>query len=251
MRRFLYNETLAESRKVTLIGGDARHIHHVLRMKPGDRIILFNESGEEWEAAISESGRKNVDVLVTRKLVRSAEAETGMPITIALSLLKDRKMDAIVRQLTELGIARWIPVFAQRSVPRPDSRRLATRRGRWEKITREALKQCGRRHPMVIDSAMHFGEFIRSDWDHCIKIMFWEEARATSLDDLSREAKTAAGVSEVLVLIGPEGGFARREVEQALKAGFVTASLGPRILRAETASVAAAALVQYFFGDSG
>ena len=133
MRRFLYNDTLAELRKVTISGGDARHIHSVLRMKPGDRILLFNKRGEEWEAVISDCQKKNVGALVIRKMAQPPKARMGMPVTVAQSLLKDRKMDPIVRQLTELGIARWIPVSAERSIPRPDSRRLAARRDRWEK----------------------------------------------------------------------------------------------------------------------
>ncbi len=249
MRRFFYNNTLGESREVTISGTDARHIQHVLRMKPGDRIILFNERGEEWVAVISNCGKDSVDAMVTGMLSQSLGASVGAQITVAQSMLKDRKMDVIVRQLTELGIARWLPVFAERSVPRPDSRRLAARRLRWEKITREALKQCGRPKPMEIMAAATFEEFITSDWDRFMKVMFWEEKGTGHPSDLPRDMAAAKDFPEILILIGPEGGFAPREVERATQAGFVTASLGPRILRAETASVAAATLVQYLFGD--
>jgi len=247
LRRFLYDGDLGPDREVAISGGDARHIASVLRMQPGDRIVLFNASGDAWEAVIARCHKKGVVATTVQPAELPSTQKSAVSVTIAQSMLKDRKMDVLVRQLTELGIHRWIPVFTERSVARPDNRRMESRRARWQKITQEALKQCGRIKPMEIQAAMAFEAFLAAGRGNSLRVMFWEEESTGGLADLVLPA--TEGVSRVTVLIGPEGGFTAVEAGLAQEAGFVTTSLGPRILKAETASVAAATLVQHLFGD--
>ena len=158
-------------------------------------------------------------------------------------------MDDLIRRLTELGISRWIPFLAERSVARPDPGRLRARKARWEKIAAESLKQCRRSRIPEIGDTLSFEEMLAASAGQDLKILFWEKASDPSRDLFSlAEAKPYGTVFAVL---GPEGGLSDAEVEAAVAAGFEVAALGPRILRAETATVSACALLQYFLGDLG
>jgi len=155
-------------------------------------------------------------------------------------------MDGLVRQLTELGVTKWIPFFAERSVSRPEKKQISARTQRWKKIAKEALKQCKRGRIMEIGATVSFEEVLNLGESCDLKVVFWEnEFRLvnTQLPKHSRQINT------IFAMLGPEGGFTSREIESARDQGFVTAALGPRILRAETATIAASVLLQYVFGD--
>ncbi|QTA90883.1 Ribosomal RNA small subunit methyltransferase E domain-containing protein [Desulfonema magnum] len=156
-------------------------------------------------------------------------------------------MDNLVRHLTELGITEWIPFIAERSVSRPDKKRLASRMERWKKIAREAVKQCKRSHIPDIDTVLSFEELLHIGKAYDLKIVFWENETMNFAFPQLHDKQ----YHTIFVMLGPEGGFTSREIESALASGFVTAALGPRILRAETATIAASALLQYLFGDMG
>jgi 16S rRNA (uracil1498-N3)-methyltransferase len=246
MRRFyIPKEEIAKV--VPSIGGDdASHIARVLRLTPGDTIGLFDGSGLEYEARIVSVARSRVDVSVIRRFAPTSES--SVKITVAQGLLKDKKTDALIRQLSEMGVARWIPWRAKRSVPIPDSKRLNSRLQRWEKIAIEAVKQCGRHRILQIGEPVELGEILALSMDCEVKLVFWEKERRP----LSRlAADPVRGIEKIILLLGPEGGFEPAEIEQARAVGFATVGLGPRVLRAETAAVAACALVQYIFGDMG
>jgi len=247
MRYFFINPTNLTDSKAVVKGSDAHHIKNVLRLKPGDKIGLFDGTGLNYETRIVTLLPKSVEVSVIRRF--SSTAESSVQITVAQALLKDRKMDLLVRQLTELGITRWIPFIAKRSVPRPDKKRLFTRTERWNKIAQEALKQCKRCRSPEIDATVSFEEVLNLGKDNDLKIVFWEE----ELKPVNKELPVSnlKTLEKIFILLGPEGGFTLKEVESAKKSGFITASLGPRILRAETATIAACTLAQYLFGDMG
>jgi len=227
-------------------GADARHVRTVLRMKPGDRIGLFDGNGMEYDACILEA----VPGLVRVKIVGRGMTgrESPLTVTVAQALLKDKKMDALVRQLTELGATRWHPFTSSRSVARPDAARLSNRRQRWEKIARESIKQCRRGRLMDIGSVLSFDDVLELGSRSDLSLVFWEDESKPIHSLLTRKGKT---VTSVLIMLGPEGGFSAEEIDKATRKGFVSLSLGPRILRAETATVAACALIQYVFGDLG
>ena len=247
MRRFFIEESKIADPIIIITGSDAAHIKKVLRMEPGDRIGLFDGSGFEYEARIENLFSGSVEVSITKRFLSALESP--VQITVAQALLKDKKMDILARQLTEIGITKLIPFTAVRSVPRPDKKKLSARRKRWEKIAIEALKQCGRGHVTEIGETVTFNDVIKVDDECDLKIVFWEN-ESKPVSDVVQQVHDRH-YRKILAVLGPEGGFTEREIEDARACGFVTASLGPRILRAETAAIVACTILQYLFGDMG
>lgn len=247
MRRFFIEQTKITSTKIFITGSDAAHIKKVLRMKSGDRIGLFDGRGFEYEARIENLLAGSVEVSITKRFLSASESP--VQIIVAQALLKDKKMDILARQLTEIGITKLIPFTSIRSVPRPDKKRLSERRKRWEKIAIEALKQCRRGHVTEIGETITFNDVIKIDDECDLKIVFWEN-ESKPISDAVQQVHDRH-YRKILAVLGPEGGFSEKEIEDARACGFVTASLGPRILRAETAAVAACTILQYLFGDMG
>jgi 16S rRNA (uracil1498-N3)-methyltransferase len=243
MRIFYVSPLSAPGTFMDIHGSEAQHIRTVLRLKSGDELRLADGQGRVVEARIEACGSESVRVQVIR-VVKSA-VESPVKITLAQAYLKDRKMDALVRPLTELGIDRWILFAAERSVARPDDRRLAARIERWNRLSREAVKQCRRSRIMEIVPAESFDAMLAQASGCDPRILFWEQQGASFF------LETGDRVESVFAAIGPEGGFSPREVEHARRCGFVTAGMGPRILRAETAGITAAVLLQHRFGDLG
>ncbi len=247
IRRFFISADQLQYPVSTLTGSDFNHLKNVLRLKTGDQIALFDGSGTEYTGRIADlsGGEATVEILEKREPSTCEAVRIG----IAQAFLKDKKMDLLIKGLTELGIHGWQPFFSERSVPTPDRKRLASRADRWEKIMREAVKQCRRTRLVEIGPAVSFEEVLRSGASADAKIIFWEKAA-----ELLNEKKFAASkknIRSVYALIGPEGGFSEKEAEMAVNEGFVAVGMGPRILRAETAALAAAVLLQYHFGDMG
>lgn len=246
MRYFFIEQPATDGATALITGSDARHIKTVLRLKSGDTIGLFDGKGLEYQARIEAVSLRSVQVTVLSS--SPATAESSVAITVAQAFLKERKMDGLVRQLTELGITRWIPFFAKRSVSRPNKEVLSARSERWRKIAREALKQCKRGRVPEIGEPASFEEVLAQSRDCDLKIAFWED-ESTPLTALP--PKSEQKIKTIFVMLGPEGGFTVQEIETARESGFITAALGPRILKAETATVTACALLQYLFGDMG
>ena len=244
MRYFFIKPSELEDSILSITGPDARHIKTVLRMKPGDKIGLFDAQGFEYEAKIVDCSHGSVKVLLIHRF--PSTAESPLQIFVAQAFLKEKKMDGLVRQLTELGIIKWTPFIAERSVSRPDKKQLLARTKRWEKIAKEALKQCRRGGVMKIGETVSFEEMLNLSQFCDFKVAFWEDELQPLSGNLTRPG---VQINTVFALIGPEGGFTQKEIEKARDRGFITVGLGPRILRAETATIAASVLLQYLFGD--
>ena len=245
MRRFFIEPDTADNPVVSITGSEARHIKNVLRLKAGDTVRLFDGTGVEYEAAIVHltAGRAELSIITKD----TAAAESPIELAIAQGYLKEKKMDSLIRQLCELGMSRWMPFISQRSVPRPDNKRLDARMQRWQKIARESLKQCRRSVLPKISAPLSFDEVLEFGRSCDLKILFWEQETG----DLDRKTLTDSmnPVKQALIVLGPEGGFADQEIEKARELGFTISGLGPRILRAETATIAACTLIQFLFGD--
>ena len=246
MRRFFIEKSDFHCQTAVIKGSDAKHIKNVLRLKAGDRIGLFDGTGNEYEAEIIGFSPGAVEITTIRKYPTTTESP--VQITVAQAFLKDKKMDSLIRPLTELGITKWFPFMAKRSVPTPDQKRLSARTQRWEKIAKEALKQCERGCIPEIGETISFEELLNRGKNFDLKIIFWEK-ETRKIDIKLPTHKTQ--VKKILIVLGPEGGFSAEEIEKARENGFITASLGPRILRSETAAIAACTIVQYLFGDMG
>jgi 16S rRNA (uracil1498-N3)-methyltransferase len=245
MRYFFIDPQPPEATAAVITGSDARHVKTVLRLKPGARIGLFDGTGMEYEAIITTATAGRVEAEIVRRFV--AKSESPVRITIAQGLLKDKKMDGLVRRLTELGITKWIPFMARRTVPRPDKTNLLKRSQRWEIIAKEAAKQSKRARIPEIVAPVSFDEILHLGASCDVKIVFWENES----NPLATAIAADAAIDTVFAILGPEGGLTSQEIETARARGFVSASLGPRILKAETATTAACVLLQYLFGDLG
>ena len=246
MRYFFIEPSSVTGPVVSIPGAEAHHIKNVLRLKPGDNLKLFDGTGFEYEAVIISVSAKDVIVEIQRKL--TAAVQPGVKIIVAQAFLKEKKMDDLVRKLCELGVARWIPFFSQRSIPRPDANRLAGRSHRWQRIATEAVKQCRRIDTPGIGEALSFDEVLDFSSSCNLKLVFWENESKRLAGDLAFEENHP---QKIMVMMGPEGGFTDQEINKVRNCGFISAGLGPRILRAETATIAAVTLVQYLFGDLG
>ncbi|MCG8472781.1 MAG: 16S rRNA (uracil(1498)-N(3))-methyltransferase [Desulfobacterales bacterium] len=248
MRRFfIQKENISENRGL-IQGDEARHMIQVLRLKAGDQVILLDGEGGEYLAILSEVQEKTVYLTLTPT---TTEKRADLPaITVCQAFLKEKKMDEMVRPLTELGMARFQAFFSQRVVARPKGEKLEKRKGRWEKIAMEAMKQCGRASAPEISKAIEMRELLKQlpSGESILKLLFWEEAQV-SFKEIEAMKLNEKGLSDIFLMIGPEGGFTQEEAELAKENGFFIAGLGCRILRAETAPITALSLTQYLFGD--
>jgi 16S rRNA (uracil1498-N3)-methyltransferase len=247
MRLFYIEQSELAGANPSIRGVDARHIINVLRLKPGDNIELFDESGIKYEAKIVATSSAKVEISIVGQ--SNQVVESFLELVVAQSFLKEGKMDNLIRQLTELGITKWIPFISERSVPRPDEKRLSNRTKRWEAIAKESAKQCKRAKTPKIGKTVSYNEFLAHEQEFDLKIIFWENEK--NILDIKNLKEMHKDVKKILIMLGPEGGFTINEIEKAKESGFLTAGLGPRILRAETACLSACTLIQFLFGDIG
>jgi len=247
MRFFYVEPSNIRGSQAMLVGSEAAHAKNVLRLRCGAVVGLLDGVGFEYSAVIESMPPGRVELSIKER--RTSPGESPVRLILAQAFLKEKKMDRLVRQLSELGVARWIPFICERAVARPGSDRSETRSERWRKVAIESLKQCRRGSVMEIGDAARLDQMLEQGRSCDVRVFFWEKA----LEPLTLECLgTSTGLpSSIMVVVGPEGGFTEAEAEAAQGAGFIAAGLGPRILRAETATVTACALVQYLLGDLG
>lgn len=222
---------LAEGATLALPTGAARHVQ-VLRLQPGDPVVLFDGRGGEWTAAVARMGRSDVDVVVGTH--QPVERRAGREVHLALGMPANDRMDWLVEKAAELGVASIQPLLTDRTVVRLAGDRAARRQEHWQAIAIAACEQCGGNRVPQVYLALPFAQ--------------WQPATGAlrcvlSLDPAARPLLQLAGSGRqpVLLLSGPEGGLTEREEADARAAGFAPVTLGPRVLRAETAPLAALA----------
>lgn len=243
MRRFYIPPQNLLRTPVSLANPEARHIQKVLRLQVGAPVCLFDGSGAEYAAAIERLLPDRVDFKVLQRL--EVSLESPLSLVVAQGFLKDKKMDGLLRAMTELGVAEWLPFYSQNTVPVVEADRLPARVARWQSIACQALKQCRRNQAPVIRMPCSFETVLTLEGDFDHKVICWENETRTIWPQLAADANTP----RLLLVLGPEGGFSSNEVTAAHRHGFVSVSLGPRILRAETAAVTACAIIQHRYGD--
>ena len=215
----------------TLTGSEAHHLLHVMRAKPGAEVVLFDGSGNEFPARVETLRRSEADLAVLgQELV---DRELPSPLVLAVALPKGDRQRWLVEKAVELGVTRLIPLETTRSVAQPNAKAI-------ERIRRaviEASKQCGRNRLMEIPSPLAWDDLLCSAADVPVRLVAHpsSDSRFASIEALSSGPSVLA--------IGPEGGLADEEIDEALRHGWQTVSLGPRILRIETAALTLAALV--------
>jgi 16S rRNA (uracil1498-N3)-methyltransferase len=216
-------------------------------MRKGDELTLFDGSGWEYEAIISgiSSDGLNVDVVRTRPFRNG-----GNCITLMQSLPKAHKMDFIVQKATELGVKRVVPLISSRSIPRITPEKVSARITRWQNIAVETARQCARSDIPDISELLSFEEAVLQPGSDTQKMIFWEEESTTSIRQTLRDARFE-GMTNVAVVVGPEGGFTADEVAMAVGKGFVSVSLGSQVLKVDTAVVTILSIIQYEKGMLG
>jgi 16S rRNA (uracil1498-N3)-methyltransferase len=246
MPRFFVNPGQVKAGRVTITGPDVVHIVKVLRLGPGDTLTVLDGRGKAYEAVVEHTGRDAVICAVTSD--SDAGGAPPVRITLVQGLPKGDKMDLIVQKATELGVERLIPLICDRSVVKLAGDKSERRLERWRRIALEAAKQCRRPDiPEVLPPA-ELKEVLAGLSDNIAAVIPWEEENQATFKKVLGEIKTAG---DFVVFIGPEGGFTPAEVELARLHGVKPVTLGPRILRTETAGLAVLAIIQYQFGDLG
>lgn len=222
---------------------EAKHALRVLRLGVGDEVCAMDGQGGRFSAVIGSVEGDNVVLRLTEAL---SDNESPVAITLYQGLPKADKLDLIVQKITELGAARLVPVKMERCVVKLDAKDAARRRDRLEKIAHEATKQCKRAAMPEILEAMTWKQALQDMKDLDLVIVPWEEARDARVKDVFT---AHPGVRRIGVVIGPEGGMSESEIEAMRAEGVLPVTLGPRILRAETAAVTSVAMVQALWGD--
>jgi 16S rRNA (uracil1498-N3)-methyltransferase len=244
MARFFLPMQQIQDRRATLIGAELNHLRRVLRLRTEDRVVLFDDAGCEHEGIIRDLSEDRAEIEILRPY--RVDNESPLQTILALGLTKGEKMDWVVEKATELGVHTILPFFSSYTVPKLNERKMAQRSERWQKIAVSAAKQCGRARIPKILALTEFRDLLKTVSRDALRLLFWEKECEQQLSEL-KETRTI--ISEVVVTIGPEGGFSAQEAALALDQGFQAVRLGRRILRAETAAVAALAAVQLLWGD--
>lgn len=241
MHRIFIRESSLLKRPVLITDEKAHYLFSVLRCKAGDSLIVTDEKGKSYTALILSASRKEVTADITGDYAMNTESRLNL--VLVQGLLKGEKMDFVIQKTTELGISAVIPVITERSQIR-ETRKLP----RWKKIAEEAARQSGRSivpavfEPFAFEDVFDVPGLLAEEG-----ILFWEKG-GQKLSAVTNKLRHADRLS---LFIGPEGGFSEKEVNTAAGKGFFTTTLGQRILRAETASLAAVSVLQYALGDLG
>ncbi|MEM7539911.1 MAG: RsmE family RNA methyltransferase [Chloroflexota bacterium] len=239
-RFFLLNTPIHVGESVDL-APLAHQLHTVLRQKPGNQIQLLDNTNYMYTVSITALSKRNGQGHVLDKQL--LDTEPRVHLTLYQCSLKADKFEWVLQKGTELGVSRFVPVISQRSITRPASA-LLRKYDRWQAIIREAAEQCGRGCLPMLEEPIEWGEAVRQT-NEGIHFLPWEvsDRDSESLTMATRRFLTAHHLSSISLLIGPEGGISEDEASLAYSEGWEIVTLGPRILRAETAAVAAVAVV--------
>lgn len=243
MRRVFVDEGAAIGGTLVISGADAHHITKVLRKRAGDSLLICDKGSYEYECEIIATG---AEVTALVKAVTVSENEPACKITLYQGIAKGEKMEWIIQKCTELGVHTFVPLKLKNCTVRISEEDAPKKTARWQKIAGEACKQCGRSRipevttPMTLEEALNHAAgtsmLVMSEHEH-------EKSLKRMLND--------AGKNDISLFIGAEGGFDMQELVLLTEAGAVSATMGRRILRTETAAVAASAIILYENGDMG
>ena len=245
MRRLFYKGLLQDTIEIT--GADAHHLMHVMRARPGQEIIVVDDENQVARMEMTAFCETAVTLTLRERL--AADTESPIQLVLAQCLLKADKMDFVVQKAVELGAVGVVPVRSQNCVVRYDAKKAAGRRDRWQKIADEAAKQCGRTALLSVEPVTDIADFLQQEAAAADTelIFFYENEQDQTVKDYLSQVTA----KRIVLLVGPEGGFSLDEAEAVAEAGGHSVTLGPRILRAETAALAALAVAQYAKGDLG
>ncbi|HEX6529287.1 MAG TPA: 16S rRNA (uracil(1498)-N(3))-methyltransferase [Burkholderiales bacterium] len=236
--RFYLDAPLRAGSVCTLSEDAAHHAIHVLRLREGEEVTLFNGRGGEYAARIASIQRLRISIDLLEH--RPVERESPLRVTLVQGVSAGEKMDSTVRKAVELGVAEVQPVLATRSVARPKGERADSRRAHWQKVAIAACEQCGRNRIPAVQPLTSVEDYRPGEG---MKVLLSPQARL-------RFSEALKDGTAFILAAGPEAGFTAEEESAFVAAGFLPVSLGPRVLRTETASVAALAALNALRGDS-
>ena len=251
MHRFFIPPAWIQSNEVTITGPQARQIARVLRMRPGDSVIVLDNSGWEIEVRLTSVDQPLVKGEVLHRRLAAREPRTK--ISLYQGVLRSNRFEFILQKCTELGVVQFVPVITDRCVV-SDLDAVEKKRRRWEWIIQEAAEQCRRGRKPTLRSALLFAQACEEARQAGgLSLILWEEEQQLSMRDLLRQAppgrEQAWPPFTLNLFIGPEGGFTPEEIDVAQRYKLVPVTVGARILRAETAAIAASAAILYELGD--
>lgn len=241
MSRFYVPREFVKGKTIDISGDEAHHILDVMRLKPLEKVVVFDGTGKEYVGFIREAKRKSLTVEVTE--TRDVSAGKKIAVTLIQAIPKKDKMDRIVEKATELGVDSVVPVVTSRTIVDWDEAKRSSAAERWRRIAKEAAKQCGRTDIPEVSGVRPFSEAVSSFGTYDLAIL-------AALSYETVELKSAlAGFSgkTIAIAIGPEGDFTPDEIRDALRAGARTVSLGPRVLKSDTAGLAVLAILDHEF----
>ena len=242
---------------VEITGKDANHLANSLRAKKGDTIIAVDKDGNTATLELTDFDSEKIYAKCVSE-IKTAENIFDKHITLADCLPKQNKFDAIVEKATELGVNKFAPLISDRTIARPGNFRAKTKLERWNRVAKEAAEQCARDtlpeigdirelSDWLAEIAPALGKFENDKFDGngALLLFFYEKETEDNLSEVLREYKNCNCDKNVIILIGPEGGFSEREVREIKNCGGVSVSLGKTVLKTDTAAISALAIVQY------
>jgi len=237
--RFYTEQSLSPGQKVILEETSSHHLLRVLRLKPGESLLLFNGNGKEYRAILEEAGKKQATVLVQDS--RQPDRESKLHITLGQGVSRGERMDFVLQKSVELGVGSITPLWTKRSQVQLSGKRLEKRLNHWRGVIRSACEQSGRVYLAKLHSAAKLPDWCSVSRKQSLQLVL-DPSASLQLSDLTP-------AREIRILIGPEGGLQSDEISMAEASGFKRIRLGPRILRTETAALATVAAVQALWGD--
>lgn len=246
MHRFFIKPEQVNNDEVVFLPEEINQLKNVLRLKAGERVIVLDNRGSVFTVEISKPEGKTIKGKIVEKEVR--EKTSKFFLSLGQSLTKGPKADFIIQKATELGADNISFIETERSVVKYKSILESNRLARWQKIAKEAAEQSQRLFIPTLSCCQDLEEFCVASKEAELKLIFWEEEKEKRLRDCF---KNDIDISRLSILVGPEGGFSKKEIDMVKHFGFVSTGLGPRILRAETAIVSILSVIQYIKGELG
>ena len=231
LSRLLVESDLEESQTITVKGDEYHYLSKVRRNKIGDSVEIVDRSGNRFKGSVEAIDSASAKIKLEERLEKRPEA---YPIHLLVAVPKGSLFDDVVRKVNELGASRITPVICERTVVKPSDAKVE----RWQRIALESCRQCRRRAPIVVDSELSLEDAVKEVDKEALKIVLHPDDKSVSFIEVLQRV----GKEKLVIAVGPEGGFAEDEISILKKEGFDSASLGPFILRIETAAIAAAAI---------
>ena len=239
-RRFFVPHALIHDQSASLPPDQAHHLRDVLRLRTGAEVEIFDGEGHSYTGVV----RNTDEEVVIERLERITRVEPpALELILALALAKPGGFEWVLQKATELGVTEVVPLVTRYSQVRITGQKLDSRLTRWNRILREASRQCGRSAVPKLSAPRAFAEFASANPYDAKSFFLYEQG--------TKPLETEGSATRALLCVGPEGGWHSDEVELAERAGWRVFRLGPRVLRTETAAVAALAILQHRFGDLG